>query len=119
MATLKIRALVLATTVALSAAVGCTSTPSRGGGAPVVAVEEPSRSPGIALASPNAVLLGAVDGDEAYRNDARMGSATAGGFVVESVERDWYQRDRVLFGRSYSDSRFTTRVRERSVPRRP
>lgn len=115
MATLKIRALVLATTVALSAAVGCTSTPSRG----AVVVEEPSRSPGIALASPNAVLLGAVDGEEAYRNDARMGSATAGGFVVESVERDWYQRDRVLFGRSYSDTRFTTRVRERSVPRRP
>jgi hypothetical protein len=48
-----------------------------------------------------------------------MGSPAAGGFMVESVEREWYQRDRILSGRSYLDSRMTTRVRERSIPWRP
>jgi hypothetical protein len=71
-----------------------------------------SASVGIGLPSPNAVLLGAIPGDEAVRNDVHMGSPTPGSIVVGIVERDWYQRDRVTFGRSYHDSRFTTRVRE-------
>ncbi|MBL9119375.1 MAG: hypothetical protein JNL80_05640 [Phycisphaerae bacterium] len=45
-----------------------------------------------------------------------MGSPTPSTIVIESVDREWYQRDRILFGRTYRDARFTTRVRERSAP---
>ncbi len=100
----------VATTLALALAVGCSSAPKS---APRREAADDAR-PGIALPAPNAVLLGAVEGDEAYRNDQRLGSLTPGGFTVESVEREWYERDRVLFGRSYVDSRVTTRVRQRS-----
>lgn len=75
-----------------------------------------SLAPGIALPSSNAVLLGAVSGAEASRNDVHMGSPTPSTIVIESIDREWYQRDRILFGRTYRDARFTTRVRERSAP---
>jgi hypothetical protein len=93
---------------------GCAASAPR-----AVAVDGRTQAASIALPSENAILLGAVEGDEAYRNDPRMGSPAAGGFMVESVEREWYQRDRILSGRSYLDSRMTTRVRERSIPWRP
>lgn len=79
----------------------------------------PRSAVGIALSSPNAVQLndhcGAGEGDEIARNDAAMGAPSAPTFAVQSVQRDWYVRDRVLFGRSYNDSRVTTRIREWSA----
>lgn len=126
--------LALTAAVALATSVGChSSSVSRGGATDAGRTawgDRPSMSPGIALPSPNAVLLassseqadGGVGGAiemEASRNDHRMGAPTAGGFVVQSVEREWYQRDRIQAGRSYRDARFTTRIRERSMPWRP
>ncbi len=108
------RGAALAIAIALAGMGGCTASAPR---AAAVDARPPAAS--IALPSENAILLGAIEGDEAYRNDPRMGSATPGGFVVESVEREWYQRDRILSGRSYLDTRFTTRIRERSIPWRP
>jgi hypothetical protein len=104
----------LAITLALAGLSGCAASAQR-----TAAVDARQPAASIALPSENAILLGAIDGEEAYRNDPRMGSPTPGGFVVESVEREWYQRDRILSGRSYLDTRFTTRVRERSIPWRP
>lgn len=96
------------------AGVGCASTSSRG---PWTSAAP--RGPGIALPSPNSLLLAAATGegtgDEFSRNDVHMGSPAPAESVVEIIQRDWYQQERISFGRSYRDARFTTRIRERSV----
>ncbi len=98
--------------IAAFAGSGCASTPRQR-----VAVEVAPRGPGIALSSPNSLLLAAATGDEIGsefdRNDVHMGSPAPAESVVEVVQRDWYQQERISFGRSYFDARFTTRIRER------
>lgn len=72
----------------------------------------PVPGPGIALPAPNAVLLGAVEGEETARNDAAMGSPRPGTLGFRMIDRQWYERDHIMDGRTYRDARVTTRMRE-------
>lgn len=69
------------------------------------------------MASPNALLLAAATGertgDEFSRNDVHMGSPAPAETVGEFVQREWYQQERISYGQSYLNARYTTRVRQR------